>query len=172
MENKLAPHISELLYNHDCVIVPGFGGFLANYQPAYIHPVRHTFSAPSKKIAFNRSLQNNDGLLANRLVQEEKISYSEANQKISAEVDQWNGSLERERKLSIEKIGSLHFDVEKNLRFEPDLKVNYLLDSFGLTEIQSPPVKRENFREKIEPKIREKIVAAPIPRRSWISKIK
>ena len=149
MEQKLTPHISYLLYRHDCVIVPGFGGFVANYQGAKIHPTQHTFSPPCKNIAFNRSLQNNDGLLANRIAAAENISYPEANQAIAREIESWNRTLDNAKKLSLDRIGVLSFDVEKNLRFEPDTKVNYLLDAFGLSEVQSPPVKREGALDKI-----------------------
>ena len=57
---KIDKHINELLYNHDCVIVPEFGGFVTNYASAKIHPVQHTFTPPSKNIVFNKNLKNND----------------------------------------------------------------------------------------------------------------
>ena len=31
---ELAQHIEALLLENDCVIVPGFGGFVAHYAPA------------------------------------------------------------------------------------------------------------------------------------------
>ena len=42
---ELAQHIEALLLENDCVIVPGFGGFVAHYAPAtqiffYPLPVR------------------------------------------------------------------------------------------------------------------------------------
>ncbi|NLA48282.1 MAG: hypothetical protein GX876_02335, partial [Bacteroidales bacterium] len=58
--------IRELLFSHDCVIVPGFGGFVGNYAPARIDRATSTFYPPSKQISFNRNLRNNDGLLAGR----------------------------------------------------------------------------------------------------------
>ena len=57
-------YICELLYDHDCVIIPGLGGFIANFEPARIIRKQHTIMPPSKKIAFNGKLKNNDGLLA------------------------------------------------------------------------------------------------------------
>ena len=35
--NKYVEHIEELLYLHDCVIVPGFGGFICDYTSASIN---------------------------------------------------------------------------------------------------------------------------------------
>ena len=55
--------IRELLFGHDCVIVPGFGGFIGNYTPASIDKSSGTFYPPVKQISFNRNLNHNDGLL-------------------------------------------------------------------------------------------------------------
>ena len=57
--------IAELLSAHDCVIIPGLGGFIGNYSPARIDPVHHAFQPPFKKLLFNINLKQNDGLLAN-----------------------------------------------------------------------------------------------------------
>ena len=51
---KMETYISELLYRHDCVILPGLGGFITNYRSAQIHPVSHTLRPPSKSISFAR----------------------------------------------------------------------------------------------------------------------
>ena len=75
---KIDRHISNLLYDHDCVIVPSFGGFLVSYQPAQLQSIQHTFYPPSKKIAFNVFLKNNDGLLANFIAHKESLTYAEA----------------------------------------------------------------------------------------------
>lgn len=141
---KPESYINILLYQHDCVIVPGFGGFVANYKPASIHPAQHTFSPPSKKIGFNLNLKNNnDGLLTAFISSQEKISYKDASRFIASTVDSWNQGLNGSGKLNLEKIGSFFFNIEKNLCFEPDTSVNYLRESYGMTEVQSPPVKRE-----------------------------
>ena len=70
--------IRELLFSHDCVIVPGFGGFIGNYTSARIDKGTSTFYPPVKKISFNRNLNNNDGLLAGRISGSLKINYKDA----------------------------------------------------------------------------------------------
>ncbi len=75
-------HISELLFDHDCVIVPALGGFLASNQSARIMMPKHIIYPPFRHIAFNIFLKHNDGLLANRLVEVKKINYTEALQLI------------------------------------------------------------------------------------------
>ncbi len=71
-------HISSLLFEHECVVVPGLGGFVSNYSPARIHPVQHLFQPPSKTILFNPELKNNDGLLAKFIAENEKTSFYDA----------------------------------------------------------------------------------------------
>lgn len=147
---KVDQHISELLYDHDCVIVPSFGGFLASYNHARIHQSQHTFSPPSKKIAFNIFLKQNDGLLANHLVKHEKLSYTDALNQIERHVNFWNKELTEGRKLIIDRIGVFYFDAEKNLQFDPVKNINYLRDAFGLETVQYLPVKREDYQQKVE----------------------
>ncbi len=146
---KVDKHISELLFEHDCVIVPEFGGFVANYASAKIHPVQHSFTPPSKNIVFNKNLNNNDGLLANHIASTEKTTYPEALQYIHHFVSTTNEQLKKGAKVKIEEVGTLHLDVERNIQFEPST-TNYLLEAFGLSQFQSPAIKRDNIGKRIE----------------------
>jgi cell division septation protein DedD len=152
---KVDKHISELLYEHDCVIVPDFGGFVSNYNSAAIHPVQHTFTPPSKKIVFNVNLNNNDGLLANRIVIAENTNYPEAIRYISRFVEYTNAELKKGTKVKIDEVGTLFLDVERNIQFEPS-STNYLLQSFGLPSFQSPAIKRDNIGKRIEKEFKDR----------------
>ena len=145
---SLELQISHLLFQHDCVIIPGFGGFVANHRSSFLNPAHHTFSPPSKKIAFNSSLRISDGLFANQLSKELNVSYREANNLIEQFVKDCFQTLNNGERLTLEKVGELFFDAEKNLQFNPDLSINYLKDSFGLTTIHSPAIKREEDARK------------------------
>ena len=68
MSLKLDLHIRNLLHEHDCVILPSFGGFVANYHSAKIDPIINLIHPPKKHIVFNKNLQNNDGLLVNEVL--------------------------------------------------------------------------------------------------------
>lgn len=141
--------ISELLLFHDCVIIPGFGGFVSSYAPATIHPTQHTFTPPSKAILFNRSLVSNDGLLANHLSRRNAIGFSEANSFIEKQVREYESLLANGKKVTIQGVGELNLDVEKNIRFNPDKSSNFLLSSFGLSEFQSSAIRRTEDISKI-----------------------
>jgi hypothetical protein len=149
-------HISELLYDHDCVIVPEFGGFVANYASAKIHPVQHTFSPPSKNIVFNTNLKNNDGLLANHIAVNENTDYPQALRYIQHFVDKASSQLLKGEKVKITDVGTLFLDVEKNVQFQPDTNVNHLRDAFGLSQFQSPSIKRDTGIKRIEKEFKDR----------------
>lgn len=136
-------YICELLFTNDCVIIPGLGGFVSNTRSTFLNPSQHTFTPPSKKVAFNSSLRTNDGLLAHYISQEENITYHEANEIISAYVDDVFRKLSLGEQISIDEVGTLSMDLERNLQFEPEQNANFLLSSFGMTTLHSPAIKRE-----------------------------
>jgi len=137
-------YISDLLYRHDCVIVPGLGGFITNYLSAQIHPISHALRPPSKSVSFNIQLQNNDGLLSNYIASCESCSYQEAQAKIEHFVRAINNDLEHKKEASIAKVGILSRDINGKITFEPENSLNYLLDSFGLESLQSPAILRKS----------------------------
>ena len=143
MALRIDQYISDLLYSTDCVIIPGLGGFVANTRSAFLNPAQHTFSPPAKRIAFNANLRSNDGLLANHISNQLDISYSEAFLQIQEYVNTSLSTLSSGDVLHINKVGSISYDAEQHLQFEPDLSVNYLTESFGLITIHSPAIRRD-----------------------------
>ena len=75
---KISNHIFNLLQEHDCVIVPNFGAFVARNISAKISSDGSKIFPPNKEITFNKSLVKNDGLLINRISSSENISYEVA----------------------------------------------------------------------------------------------
>jgi hypothetical protein len=149
---SIVHHISNLLYKHDCVIVPGFGGFVSNYQFAKIHPVQHSFNPPSKRILFNSELKSNDGLLANHLMSEAKLSYQDAMREIDDTTSQWVIDLQEGKTIDLEKIGNLFADKEGNIQFEQDTTLNFLNESFGMTTFVSPAIRRSYKATRQQPR--------------------
>ncbi|HET6225739.1 MAG TPA: SPOR domain-containing protein [Bacteroidia bacterium] len=166
---KVDKHISELLYDYDCVIVPNFGGFVTNYASAKIHPVQHTFTPPSKSIVFNKNLKHNDGLLANHMAVDLNTDYLQALKYIDEFVNDTNLQLKSGKKVTIADVGVLFWDVEKNIQFEPSSK-NYLLDSFGLVPFQSPAIKRDALVKRIEKQLKDR-EPATLPKKKKVGRI-
>jgi hypothetical protein len=149
MEMRIDRYIKTLLFSHNCVIIPSFGGFVGNYKGAEIHPTQHIFNAPCKQLVFNKNLTINDGLLANIIVQEEKVTFSEALELIDKDVFKIKHLLSSGEKVELKSIGFLRLDVEKNIQFSPVSSTNYATSSFGLHSFQSSAIKRGNFVNEV-----------------------
>ena len=141
--------IRELLFSHDCVILPGFGGFIGNYTPARIDKTTSTFYPPVKQISFNRNLNHNDGLLVGRLSEHSKVNYGDARNIVEEFVAGLRKKLERGEKVVFDNIGSFINNQEGNVQFEPDRNVNYHLDSYGLESFQFSPLEVYDVRKRI-----------------------
>ncbi|HNX43319.1 MAG TPA: SPOR domain-containing protein [Bacteroidales bacterium] len=134
----IGPAISELLRGHECVIVPGLGGFLTSHASACIDETTGQFMPPRKSVAFNASLSNNDGILAYHLACKNNISYTEA----LTRVKDWSysilQSLRRGNAVEIGHVGKLSLNTAGNIHFEPDAEANYLDESYGLPFFTKP----------------------------------
>ena len=145
----ITAYIRELLFGHDCVIIPGFGGFIGNYTPAHIDKNSSTFFPPVKQISFNRNLNHNDGLLVGRISESAKINYADARNLVEKFVNDIRIRLSKGEKVVFENIGSFINNHEGNIQFEPDRDANYHLDSYGLTSFQISPLEGYDIRKKL-----------------------
>jgi len=161
---RIENYISDLLYRYQCVIVPGFGAFLTQYQNAKVHRTTNAFYPPSKSVSFNEQLQSNDGLLTNYLADVLKISYEEALKKLNTAVNNWKVALQNEEKIELNGIGNLWLNEEGNLLFQPSYHINYLTDSFGLSSFVSPAISREEMKKDIL-ELEDKVPIAFTPER-------
>jgi hypothetical protein len=141
-------HISKLLFTHDCVIVPGLGGFVGNYQPTRVNKLQHQFFPPRKQILFNPALTQNDGLLANEIATNEAMGYEEALQEILAFSRDTLRALEQSRPVIFKNIGTFAGEADGTLQFTQDHTINYLTDAYGMTSIMSPAVRTNGKSNK------------------------
>ena len=127
--------IGDLLLRHNCVIVPAFGGFVAEQLSAKIDYDKGVMIPPRKALLFNKQLISNDGLLINELATRNAVSFDEASQDVSAIVSKWNHRLKQGERIELDRVGILFLDSDHNLRFEQDRFFNLLLASFGLDQV-------------------------------------
>ncbi len=145
--------INDLLYAHDCVIVPGFGGFLTHYRSARLDGRQRMLHPPGKDLSFNRNLTRSDGLLVDEVARREGLGHEPARQRIDGLVEVWRGRLDREGRLELNLLGTFFLDAERNLQFEPDRRVNHLKGAYGLRPVAAVPVPRK--AEAPRPVVRE-----------------
>ncbi|MDX5346430.1 MAG: SPOR domain-containing protein [Hymenobacteraceae bacterium] len=155
-------HIRTLLHEHDCVIIPEFGGLITRYAPARIHPVKHTFSPPSKRIAFNEKLRMNDGVLISTIAYEHKISQEQAQQQVSDFVLSLRKSLNEQNRYELQGIGNFKLNAERKIVFEYSEQENFLSDSFGLPELVARPIQVADVLElRTRKKVQEQLSETP-----------
>ena len=132
MKQTIEHYISNLLYLHDCVIIPGFGGFIGNKKSAFIHPVSKIIYPPSKELLFNKNLTQNDGLLATHIAKQEGIDLSETSSLIEDFVQNIQTELNSRSAFKLQKVGTFTKGKEGNISFLQDKNQNYNLASFGM----------------------------------------
>ena len=160
--------IRELLFGHDCVIVPGFGGLIGNYTPARIDKSTGTFYPPVKQISFNRNLNHNDGLLIGKISGSANINYGDARNLVDEFVLDLRKRLGNGEKVVFDHIGSFNNNHEGNVQFEPDRNANYHLDSYGLESFQCLPLEGYDVRKRIIRHIeKDPVRLAPVRKTLW-----
>lgn len=142
--------IAELLYKYDCVIIPGFGGFITQNTGASYNASQNELLPPTKKILFNNQLVINDGLLISYLSRNQKISYSEACLKVMKWTDEIMTRVNAGNRFVIDGIGSFYLNHEKKLQFTPDPLQNFLSSSFGLKPVKVAHVSKKSFKRPSE----------------------
>lgn len=131
--------ILNLLFKHDCVIVPDFGGFVAKRKSAQFDAINACINPPSKQILFNVQLTQNDGLLINAFGQENGLAYYQSHHEVEASTQRWKHEINEGRVLTIRELGTFKKDTEGNIQFEQSEQFNLLLSSFGLSSITFVP---------------------------------
>lgn len=158
---ELIDQVSELLYKHNCVIIPGFGGFVANFKSARFQEDRLLSSPAIKRVAFNQSLVENDGLLIRHLSSIKGISYEEAEKEVAVFVRYLHDRLLAYRNYEFRNIGSLYLNTDDKIVFVPYEGLNFFPKSYGLEDVKVKRLQRVIDTQRIkeqhlrEPEIKE-----------------
>jgi len=155
MNKTVGHYIAELLFLHDCVILPNFGGFVGNPQSAKLNKITGILSPPFKQILFNTNLKTNDGLLITHVSNQESISQHSAKNEVANFAIQISEKLHSSKVLRIDKIGLFTLGKEGNVIFLQDNTNNYSLDAFGMKATHNKTISRVNeVEEKVVTTIR------------------
>ena len=161
MPKDISGNIRELLFKHDCVIIPGFGAFIGNYFPARADRREGLFMPPSRKITFNRHLTGNDGLLIGHVSSALGTGYAEARDIVLEWTDLLRTRIMTGTPQTIDHLGTFSLNYEGAIIFEPDTTVNYLLSSYGLSAYHRQPVAGFDVRKRVFQKRNEPSVSEP-----------
>ena len=126
--------------SNDCVIVPGFGGFMAHHVDARYDGTDNMFLPPLRTVGFNPQLTMNDSLLVLSYVETYDMSYPEALRRIEDEVAEIRQTLENEGKYEVDNVGILSLNEDGNIEFEPYEAGILTPDFYGLGGFDMMPV--------------------------------
>ncbi|GLU43165.1 SPOR domain-containing protein [Allomuricauda sp. NBRC 101325] len=146
---RIDSYIENLLFDYNCVVVPGFGAFLAHSKSAEIDAASKTLLPPSKSISFNAQLSKNDGLLVSHIAKDKNLGYEEMLQEVEEVAQNWINRLDQGETVELFSIGKLWHNSEKRIQFQPENRINFLTSSFGLSSFAATPIHREVLKEEV-----------------------
>ncbi len=157
-------HLKELLLDYDCVTVPGLGGFILQFKPAWINRSKNRIYPPSRAISFNSLLDHDDGLLISAIATSRQITYREAAVVVSDFADTCKRKTGAGETIAIEDIGELSAGPEGKLKFMPYTTKGFNNEVFGMapislySRVEAPqPVRlAQNPADRKIPRLKEK----------------
>ena len=151
---SVAQQISNLLFTHECVIVPNLGAFVSTTVSAQFDDDKNVFMPPTKEIGFNRSLSHNDGLLISTIAQKKDLSYGKAKVLVEEFIADVHRELKQGGQFEIEKVGTLKQDALGYMQFVSDKSEAYLMDAFGLSSFHFEPIVKSKTIAVENPQVR------------------
>lgn len=133
---SIIEHIEYLMAHHDCVAVPGWGAFIANYNAANYEAERAVFARPQRVICFNANVNHNDGLLAQSLMRREDMSYDNAMRCIADSVASFQQQLATDGEVSMGRLGYFRRNQGQPIEFVPFSHLRASDQYFGLTDLE------------------------------------
>lgn len=158
-------HIERLLPEHDCLVVPGLGGFVQNETEARLIHNKETFYPRGKEISFNSRLTFNDGILIQSYQENLNVSFEEASLRVKKAVGTIISMLDEGKFVRFGRIGTMHKTEQGNLQFRPDNRNLFYPESYGLMPFAYPnlehrtkaPTKTEIKKRREDPFIHIRI---------------
>lgn len=148
---KLGKHISDLLYHHESVIVPGLGTFSTRYVPARFIPEKKIVESPAKRATFSPDPKEGPTPLPDYMAQKEGKPVGEIREFLRDVVQEIRQSLEKGKSIELEQLGRLTRDEKGTILFAPDLSVNFLEDAPGVAAVSTPPQKDSGEKPSVAP---------------------
>ena len=150
---ELGRHIEILLLSNDCVIVPGFGGFMAHHVEARYDDRDELFLPPLRTLGFNPMLTINDSLLVQSYVEAYDISYPEALSRIEEEVKALEREIRETGFYEINNIGVISLNEEGHYLFSPCEAGILTPQLYGLYSFSFPTRASKNETAEIAPAV-------------------
>ena len=162
---SIIEHIEYLVSHHDCVVVPGWGAFIANYSAASCTGdnaglLRH----PRREIVFNASVTHNDGLLAHSLVRREGMTFDAAMRFIGDSVATYRQQLSTGGEVSMGRLGYFASSKGRYVEFVPIDLDKTPSDYYGLADLEVKMVSQLESELAQQSSQEQRDIVAPVGR--------
>ena len=148
---SITEHIEYLAAHHDCVVIPGWGAFVANDNAANYDVRRMLFEHPRRTMVFNAEVDHNDGLLAQSLMRREGMDYDTAMRFITDSVATFRRQLAHGGEVSMGRLGHFRSPKGRYVEYVPFSPLALNDKYFGLNDLNVKTVdmlERENHVEQ------------------------
>lgn len=166
---SIIEHIEYLLTRHDCVVIPDWGAFIANYSSSSYDEEHEVMTRPLRSIGFNPSVIHNDGLLVQSLMRRESMTYDQAMRFIADSVASFRKQLNRGGEVSMGLLGHFRSSEGRNVEFVPSSYDNATDQFYGLADVDIKTVEMLE-REQAEREVAEAPAAIVPERRNLFSR--
>ena len=109
--------IDQLLHSHDCVVLPGLGGFITSYEEASSH--EGVLTPPRRSVRFNQELTQDDGLLLHAYMVAYDADYIAAEKQMRLDIAMLRDEMTLKGSCMVEGIGRLRLDLSGKITLEP-----------------------------------------------------
>jgi hypothetical protein len=129
---QISHTVEELLLQHECVIVPGLGGFLMRSFQASANPFSKELRPSGQSIFFNAALTQDDGLVAKHWAEQKGLSYAAAVAELKSIGSEILEQARNKKPVPFGRMGQFFLNAQGQLFFIPAQSLNLSLEHFGL----------------------------------------
>lgn len=163
--NHVIRHIEYLVHRHDCVVLPKWGAFIADYQSACYDESLGLMYPPMRELSFSASVDYNDGVLASSIARKEAIPFAQASRIVEDELSSMKHQLALDGEISLGKVGRFIRQGDgASVIFEP-AKLQMNVGSAGFEALAIKPLLEKVREEAI------KVGRIEAPHRSRLSRL-
>ena len=124
-----------LLHDHDCLVIPGLGGFVAHPVPARFDGDKGEWVPPGRNVVFNPKLTVRDGLLEQEIRRATNCTTDAATALIDKEAASLKAHLESGETREIPGLGRLYQMDNGSFGFAPESRLGERYAPPGLSRI-------------------------------------
>lgn len=135
--NPISLHITRLLTENDCVILPGIGGFITRYKKAVYDASAEEILSPKRELGFNSALTADDGLLVQAYMDSYGLNWPEASKRLASDTEALLGEITSGGQAELEGLGTLRRTDSGTFAFQPSCSETPAPSLYGLPSVNA-----------------------------------